>query len=137
MTKDAKRLYDIEYRKRNFDKLNSLRIKWRNENPAKMNEYKKAFVSRHPSLVNWNAMMKRAFNNNYEYSKYYKGRGITVCNKWRDFPTFEHEFGYLKPGPQYSIDRINNDGNYEPGNVRWATAKQQAANRRSYATYRV
>lgn len=78
----------------------------------------------------WSGIISRcetASNNQYHY---YGGRGITICSEWRDsFAAFYADVG-PRPGPGYSIDRINNDGNYEPGNVRWATPKEQAANRR-------
>jgi hypothetical protein len=61
----------------------------------------------------------------------YGGRGIKVCEDWQDYPTFrDYIETHLGPRPAgCSLDRVNNDGNYEPGNVRWATAKEQAANR--------
>jgi hypothetical protein len=53
-----------------------------------------------------------------------------VCEEWRS--SFDRFYADMprRPGPEYSIDRINNDGDYEPGNVKWSTAKEQAANRR-------
>jgi hypothetical protein len=62
----------------------------------------------------------------------YGGRGITVHPDWiKDFPRFLSDVGH-RPTSQHSLDRINNDGNYEPGNVRWATKKEQRANQREY-----
>jgi hypothetical protein len=74
-------------------------------------------------------MQDRCYNpKNNSYHRY-GGRGIRVCNRWRDsIHDFYSDIG-PRPSPQHSIDRYpNNDGNYEPGNVRWATSKQQARN---------
>jgi len=60
----------------------------------------------------------------------YGGRGITVSPLWDDFQVFLKDIGDA-PSASHSLDRIDVDGNYEPGNVQWATAKEQARNRRS------
>ena len=79
-------------------------------------------------------MMKhRCSNSNNVAYKYYGGRGIEVYNEWKD--DFKAFFDYIMKLPNamksgYSIDRINNDGNYEPGNVRWATHTDQMNNTR-------
>lgn len=79
----------------------------------------------HPSHINWERMMSRCYNrNNHEYRPY-GGRGIEVYFPWHEFATYESEWGFSKPIGRYTVDRINNDGNYGPGNVRWLTFAEQ------------
>lgn len=77
----------------------------------------------------WCNLRSRCYNkNNPKYSRY-GGRGIKVCKRWDDFATFLQDMGH-KPKRGYSIERRNNDGNYEPKNCVWADAKTQARNTR-------
>jgi len=77
----------------------------------------------------WSKIVTRCTNPETKDYPKYGGRGIQICDRWRDFANFFADVGH-RPSLQHSLDRINNNGNYEPGNVRWATAKEQARNRR-------
>lgn len=84
----------------------------------------------HPLYASWCQMIARCENPRNPKYRDYGDRGITVCERWRrSFPEFLADMG-SKPSPVHSLDRINNDGNYEPGNVRWATPVEQRHNRR-------
>ena len=76
----------------------------------------------------WAGMLTRCRNRNFKDYLLYGGRGISVCAKWLSFESFYADMG-VKPSRYHSLDRFpNGDGNYEPENCRWATAKEQARN---------
>jgi len=82
-----------------------------------------------PEYVPWQQMKNRCLNQNSPSWARYGGRGIEVCPEWLDsFEQFWEDVG-RRPSPQHSLDRIDPDGHYEPGNVRWATPKEQRNNR--------
>lgn len=86
--------------------------------------------ARHSEYSAWAGMKRRCNNPKNVDFKDYGGRGIMVCDRWRDsFNAFLTDMG-RKPSPKHSIDRINVDGNYEPSNCRWATPLEQRSNRR-------
>lgn len=78
----------------------------------------------------WQGMKTRCYTKSVMNYKNYGGRGIKVCDRWLDsVEHFVHDMG-KRPSSDFSIDRIDNDGNYEPNNCRWATRKQQMQNTR-------
>jgi hypothetical protein len=88
-----------------------------------------------PEYTSWRSMKDRVLNPNHKDYAYYGGRGIKIHPPWID--SFEAFLAYVGPRPssKHTLERINNDGNYEPGNVEWHTRKDQAENRRT--THRI
>ncbi|MDB4997093.1 MAG: hypothetical protein JWM74_4525 [Myxococcaceae bacterium] len=81
-----------------------------------------------PEYSTWAHMHDRVKSDQDGTREYYKDRGIAVCERWKSFENFLADMGPRPPG--LTIDRIDNDRGYEPGNCRWATWAQQCANRR-------
>lgn len=77
----------------------------------------------------WRGMKGRCFNENNQDYKHYGGRGITVCNRWLKFENFFEDMGECPK--DYTIERINNDGKYEPSNCKWIHNKRQNRNKRN------
>lgn len=86
-------------------------------------------VTDRKTWMTWYDMIKRCYNPKYKRYFAYGGRGIQVCEEWKSsFDNFFRDMGTKPEG--HSIERINNDGNYELSNCKWATPKEQAQNRR-------
>src|SRR3954468_10898783 len=86
---------------------------------------------RTPEYQAWLRMKKRCFNPRSKDYADYGGRGITVCDEWKDdFAAFMAHIG-PRPSPVHSVDRIRNSEGYRPGNVKWSTRTEQSRNRRS------
>jgi len=87
-------------------------------------------MSNTPEYKIWAGMLQRCNNPFKTEYKYYGGRGIEVCKEWHDFENFYRDMGN-RPSITHSLDRIDCNGNYEPSNVKWATALEQWENRES------
>ncbi len=83
-----------------------------------------------PEYKTWTAIIERCHNQRSKHFKKYGARGLTVCERWRDsFVDFFSDMG-RRPSSDYSIERVNNERGYEPGNCKWATRIEQANNKR-------
>jgi len=93
-------------------------------------------LTNHPTYSVWSSIKTRCYNPKSDNYERYGGRGITMCDEWKNNPLAFSEHvsmleNYGRTG--YSIDRICNDGNYEPGNLKWSTRHGQQTNQRTYS----
>lgn len=91
----------------------------------------------HPGYSKWNQIKQRCFNKSFPYYHRYGGRGIGMYDKWIDDPAEFINYISALPmsfSPGYSLDRKDNNGDYEPGNLRWATKHIQSVNQRTKST---
>lgn len=96
---------------------------------AGRSNYERHGMTDTPTHKIWRGLFTRCENPNHRTYKYYGARGIRVCQRWRSFSNFYADMGERPPG--LTLDRIDADGDYSPGNCRWATPQTQNANRRS------
>jgi len=95
-----------------------------------MNYFRKwAFGEKHCLYGTWKSMMQRCYNKNHKAYSFYGGRGIFVCDRWKNFDNFVRD---MNPRPDgMTMDRIDGDGNYLPSNVQWSDKKEQQRNMKS------
>lgn len=91
--------------------------------------YKHGLAKQHPLYSTWCDMRARCNNPNHHAYKNYGGRDIKIDTRWDDFTIYVTDVGN-RPHPSLTLDRIDNDGDYTPANIHWATWKEQAANKR-------
>lgn len=95
--------------------------------PPKYGIYRRKYPLEYNS---WHGMFERCTNPNNEYFKDYGNRNITICERWKNsFEAFLEDMG-PRPSIEYSLERIDNDGNYEPINCKWGTKTEQSRNQR-------
>lgn len=91
----------------------------------------------YPEYYVWKAAKSRCFNKNDKMYKNYGARGISMFDEWKkDFKKFYEAIG-PRPSNQYSLDRIDNDKGYEPGNVKWSTDMEQASNKTNNRKFKI
>lgn len=97
--------------------------------PTKTHGMTRAGGKRCPTYIAWSTMKNRCLNPKSANYAYYGGRGISICERWMTFANFLADMGERPRG--LTLDRYpNNDGNYEPGNCRWTSRKENSRNRR-------
>ena len=128
--------------RRNIDKISARTRDYYAKNQTELLAYAKDFRDNrmHPEYKIWDGIKQRCLNETSHAYHRYGGRGITICDRWTGHDGFNNFIADMGPRPEpkseYSIDRVDNHGNYEPSNCRWATWKEQHNNKRTNLSYR-
>ena len=99
--------------------------------PANLKHGQARDYARSKEYMAWRAMKARCLNQNHSHFKYYGGAGVTICPEWtQDFIAFLNHIGPM-PSPGLTVDRIDGTKDYQPGNIKWSTRREQVRNRRN------
>ena len=127
-----KKEYNKQYYEKNKEKVLERQNEYCKKNKEKALECRKQYYQNNPLRRVWSAIKQRCYNPKHKFYKDYGDRGITMCSEWlNDYKAFEKwcmNSGYQRG---LEVDRIDNNGNYEPNNCKWMPMKEQARNRRT------
>jgi hypothetical protein len=132
--KDIENESNRQWIKNNKERYKATQSEYKKANQEQVKQWYEEWCDENPYHSIYRGMLRRCYVPSCDHFDKYGGRGITVCERWRDenngYKNFEADMGE-RPSSKHTLDRINNNGNYEPDNCKWSTKKEQQRNRRT------